>query len=270
MTSERWRVPAEQTVDLSAVDPAATDGGPDDKATAKEILHDLRKRLAELQARLYAEGERALLVVLQAMDAGGKDGTIKHVFKGVNAQGCRVTSFKQPNDTELDHDFLWRIHQNTPRKGMIGIFNRSHYEDVLVVRVHDLVPEAVWRPRYEHIRTFESTLTSEGTRIVKFFLHISKEEQADRFRRRLERPDKRWKFSVGDLDERKFWDDYQAAFEEAISETSTEAAPWYVIPADHKWFRNVAVVTTLVEVLEQMDPTYPEPEEALPSPDDIV
>ena len=270
MESERWRVPAGGRVDLAAVDPAATDGGPDEKQAAKKVLHDLRKRLVELQARLYAEGDRALLVVLQAMDAGGKDGTIKHVFKGVNAQGCRVTSFKQPNETELGHDFLWRIHQNTPRKGMIGIFNRSHYEDVLVVRVRDLVPEDVWRSRYEHIRNFEATLASEGTRIVKFFLHISKEEQAERFRRRLERPDKRWKFSNGDLDERKLWDDYQQAFEDALSETSTDVAPWYVVPADKKWFRNVAVVTTLVEVLEEMAPQYPEPDENLPSPDDIV
>jgi PPK2 family polyphosphate:nucleotide phosphotransferase len=270
MDSERWRVPAGQRLDLSAADPASTDGGPSDKGAGKKVLHELRDRLTELQARLYAEGDRSLLVVLQAMDAGGKDGTIKHVFKGVNAQGCRVTSFKVPNETERAHDFLWRIHQNTPRKGMIGIFNRSHYEDVLVVRVHDLVPESVWRPRYEHIRGFEASLTSEGTRVVKFFLHISKEEQAERFRSRLEQPDKRWKFSTGDLDERKRWDDYQAAFEEAISETSTDAAPWYVIPADHKWFRNVAVVTTLVDVLEDMDPQYPEPDEDLPSPDDIV
>jgi PPK2 family polyphosphate:nucleotide phosphotransferase len=270
MDSERWRVRAGQRLDLSAVDPASTEGGPSDKSEGKQVLHEVRDRLADLQARLYAEGDRALLVVLQAMDAGGKDGTVKHVFKGLNPQGCRVTSFKQPNETELAHDFLWRIHQNTPRHGMIGIFNRSHYEDVLVVRVHDLVPESVWRPRYEHIRAFEAELASEGTRIVKFFLHISPEEQAERFRSRLERPDKRWKFNTGDLDERKRWDDYQAAFEEAISETSTDVAPWYVIPADRKWFRNVAVVTTLVDVLEDMDPQYPEPDAGLPSPDDIV
>ena len=263
-------MPAGGGVDLGAVDPAATDGDPADKAAGKKVLHDLRDRLAELQGRLYADGDQALLVVLQAMDAGGKDGTIKHVFKGVNAQGCRVTSFKAPNETELAHDFLWRIHQNTPRKGMIGIFNRSHYEDVLVVRVHNLVPESVWRPRYEHIRSFEEALATERTRIVKFFLHISKEEQAERFRSRLERPDKRWKFNTGDLDERKRWDDYQAAFEEAISETSTDVAPWYVIPSDRKWFRNVAVVTTLVEVLEDMDPQYPEPEGDLPDPDEVV
>ena len=270
MESERWRIAPGQRVDLDAVDPASTAGGPSDKTSGKALVHDLRDTLAELQGRFYAEGERALLVVLQALDAGGKDGTIKHVFRGVNPQGCRVTSFKQPNETELARDLLWRIHQNTPRKGMIGIFNRSHYEDVLIVRVHGLVPESVWRPRFEQIRDFERGLSSEGTRIVKFYLHISKDEQVARFRRRLVRPDKRWKFNAGDLDERKRWDDYRAAFNEALSETSTAEAPWYVIPADHKWFRNWAVLTTLVELLQDMDPQYPEPDAALPDPDTIV
>jgi PPK2 family polyphosphate:nucleotide phosphotransferase len=268
--SERWRVEPGSAVDLATVDPASLDAAPGDKQETKAAIKDLRHRLAELQGRLYAESGQALLVVLQAIDAGGKDGTIKHVFKGVNPQGCKVTSFKQPNDHELSHDFLWRIHQNTPHKGMIGIFNRSHYEDVLVVRVHDLVPESVWRGRYELIRNFEQELSVEGARIVKFYLHISKDEQAARFRRRLERPDKRWKFSHGDLEERKRWDDYMAAFNDAIAETTTDIAPWYVIPGDHKWYRNWCVLTTLVETLEDMDPQYPDPPDDLPSPDDIV
>ena len=270
MESERWRIEPGAPFDLGSLDPGDLGNAPGDKAATKKAVKELRDRLAELQGRLYAESGEALLVVLQALDAGGKDGTIKHVFKGVNPQGCKVTSFKQPNATELSHDFLWRIHQNTPHRGMIGIFNRSHYEDVLVVRVHNFVPEDVWRRRYELIRNFENGLTAEGTRIVKFYLHISKAEQADRFRRRLERPDKRWKFSRGDLEERKYWDDYRAAFNEAIAETTTAAAPWYVIPGDNKWFRNWCVLTTLVETLEGMDPQYPEPEDDLPSPEDIV
>jgi PPK2 family polyphosphate:nucleotide phosphotransferase len=256
--------------DLADHDPASIEGGPGDRKATKAVIKDLRKELAELQARLYAEGEQALLVVLQALDAGGKDGTIKHVFKGVNPQGCKVTSFKQPNDTELSHDFLWRIHQNTPHRGMIGIFNRSHYEDVLVVRVHDLVPEKVWRGRYELIRNFEYELSAEHVRIVKFFLHISPEEQANRFRRRLERPDKRWKFSRADLEERKHWDSYMEAFNDAINETTTATAPWYVIPGDNKSHRNWCVLTTLIETLQDIDPQYPEPADDLPSPDDIV
>jgi PPK2 family polyphosphate:nucleotide phosphotransferase len=267
LQSERWRVRPGEAFDLSTVDTTSTDGAPGDKHETKAAVAQCRERLHDLQHRLWAESEQALLVVLQAIDAGGKDGTIKHVFKGVNPQGCKVASFKAPNATELEHDFLWRIHQNTPAKGMIGIFNRSHYEDVLVVRVKDLVPETVWRKRYEIINDFEQGLAEAGTRIVKFLLHISKEEQAERFRRRLERPHKRWKFSKGDLDERARWDDYQAAFGEAVVRTSTAVAPWYVIPADHKWHRNWCVLTTLLETLDDMDPQFPEPEEGL---DDIV
>jgi PPK2 family polyphosphate:nucleotide phosphotransferase len=271
MESERWRVRPTDTVDLDAIDPATTAGAPGDKHATTDAIKELRDRLAELQGRLYAEAERGLLVVLQALDAGGKDGTIKHVFKGVNPQGCKVTSFKQPNDHELSHDFLWRIHQNTPHKGMIGIFNRSHYEDVLIVRVHDIVPTHVWKRRYELIRDFEHELSLEGgIRVVKFFLHISKDEQANRFRRRLERPDKRWKFSRADLEERAHWDEYRVAFNDAIAATSTDQAPWYVIPADHKWYRNWCVLTTLVEILEEMDPQYPEPSDDLPSPDEVL
>ncbi|MEY2566524.1 MAG: hypothetical protein QOE35_1053 [Actinomycetota bacterium] len=271
MESARWRVQPGDAVDLGAIDPGVTDSAPGDKRATKAATKELRHRLADLQGRLYAESGQALLVVLQALDAGGKDGTIKHVFKGVNPQGCKVTSFKQPNDHELAHDFLWRIHQNTPHKGMIGIFNRSHYEDVLIVRVHDLVPAHVWKRRYEVIRDFEHELQLEGgVRVVKFYLHISKEEQADRFRRRLARPDKRWKFSRADLKERARWDDYREAFNDAIAATTTDAAPWYVIPADNKWYRNWCVLTTLVETLEDMDPQYPEPTEDLPSPDDVA
>ncbi|MDQ1374059.1 MAG: hypothetical protein QOJ09_1397 [Actinomycetota bacterium] len=262
---------ADSSIDLATIDPATTDGAPGDRQATKDAMKDLRHRLAELQGRLYAEGERALLVVLQALDAGGKDGTIKHVFKGVNPQGCTVAAFKQPNDHELQHDFLWRVHQNTPHKGMIGIFNRSHYEDVLIVRVHDLVPTHVWKRRYELIRDFEHELRLEGgIRVVKFYLHVSKDEQADRFRRRLTRPDKRWKFSRADIEERKHWDDYRAAFNDAIAATTTDDAPWYVIPADNKWYRNWCVLTTLVETLEDMDPQYPQPSGDLPSPEEIV
>jgi PPK2 family polyphosphate:nucleotide phosphotransferase len=263
LVSERWRVPAGEVVSLAKRDPASTQGGPSEKKEAKDAIKDLRKELAGLQERLWAEDRRSLLVVLQALDAGGKDGTIKHVFRGVNPQGCKVTSFKQPSEVELEHDFLWRIHQATPATGEIGIFNRSHYEDVLVVRVRNIVPEEVWRPRYQIINEFERGLCQAHTRIVKFYLHISKEEQARRFQRRLDRPDKNWKFNKGDLEDRKLWDAFQAAFEDAITETSTDYAPWYVIPGDNKWFRNWAVLTTLIEVLTDMDPQFPEPEEGL-------
>ena len=252
-----WRIEPGAAVDLSAIDPASTVGAPGDKEATKEQMRAIRKEIAELQVPLYAEGKHALLVVLQAIDGGGKDGTIRHVFKGVNPQGCRVTSFKQPTDRELAHDFLWRVHQATPEKGEIGVFNRSHYEDVLVVRVHDLVPESVWRPRYRIINDFEHGLAAAGTRIVKFFLHISPEEQQRRFERRKSRPDKRWKYNEADQEEAKLWDDYQAAFRDAITQTSTAAAPWYVIPADNKWYRNWAVATTLLETLRDMDPQFP-------------
>ncbi|MBA3655707.1 MAG: polyphosphate kinase 2 family protein, partial [Actinobacteria bacterium] len=199
----------------------------------------------------------ALLVVLQAIDGGGKDSTIKKVFRGVNPQGRRVTSFKQPSERELAHDFLWRVHQATPEKGEIGVFNRSHYEDVLVVRVHDLVPEKVWRDRYRIINEFEHGLAAAGTRVVKLFLAISRDEQARRFRSRQETVHKRWKYNEADEQERTFWDDYQEAFADAINETSSEESPWYVIPADNKWYRNWAVATILVGTLREMDPQYP-------------
>jgi len=254
--ADRWRVAPGTTVDLDAVDPRSTDGvaGKDEAAAA---LPDLHERLAGLQERLWAEHTRSLLVVLQAIDAGGKDGTIKHLFHGLNPAGAHVMSFKAPSEEELDHDFLWRVHQRTPGKGEVVVFNRSHYEDVLVVRVRNLAPEDVWRPRYALINQFEANLTAAGTRIVKIFLHISKDEQAERFQDRIDDPTKCWKFRVGDLDDRTLWGDYRRAFEEAVSRTSTADAPWYVVPADRKWYRNWAVSHILVEALEAMDPRYP-------------
>ncbi len=215
--------------------------------------------LQELQRVLWAEGKHSLLIVLQAMDAGGKDGTIRHVFRGVNPQGCQVTSFKVPTKEELSHDYLWRIHKATPRRGYMGIFNRSHYEDVLVVRVHDLVPPEIWKQRYEQINHFEKLLADTGTTILKFFLHISKEEQKERFQARLDDPSKNWKFSMGDVEERGHWDDYMLAFEEALSRCSTPWAPWYVIPANRKWYRNVAVSNIIIETLEGLGMQYPPP-----------
>ena len=265
--SDRFAVPPGTGFSLAARDPAATDGAPGDKKATKRALDDLATRLAELQDRLYAESAQSLLVVLQAMDAGGKDGTVKHVFAGVNPQGVRVTSFKVPTAEELAHDFLWRIHAHAPGRGEIAIFNRSHYEDVLVARVHELVDESTWRRRYRHINHFEWLLHDSGTRIVKLFLHISREEQAVRLQARLDDPSKRWKFNPGDLGERARWDDYMAAYEEAIARTSTEHAPWYVVPADRKWFRNWAVSRIVIEALEAMDPRYPAPAEDL---DDIA
>jgi PPK2 family polyphosphate:nucleotide phosphotransferase len=260
---DRWILPAGTPFSLGERDPGAADGAPGGKKETKAALGALADDLAALQERLYAESAQTLLVVLQAMDAGGKDGTIKHVFRGVNPQGVRVTSFKQPTPEELAHDFLWRVHANVPRHGFIGIFNRSHYEDVLIARVHDLVPESVWRRRYRHINHFESLLHDAGVRVVKLFLHISREEQAERLLARLDDPTKRWKFNPGDLAERARWDEYAAAYEEALQRTSTEHAPWYVVPADRKWFRNWAVSRIVIETLEAMDPRYPEPAEDL-------
>jgi PPK2 family polyphosphate:nucleotide phosphotransferase len=261
MDSSRWRIAAGTDVHLGEIDTRSTDGAPGDKKETEKALHGVLKEMQGLQERLYAEGEQSLLVVLQAIDAGGKDGTIKHVFRGLNPASCRVVSFKVPSEEERSHDFLWRVHAKAPADGEVVVFNRSHYEDVLVVRVHDIVPEDVWRPRYDFIRDFEANLAAAGTRIVKLYLHISKEEQAERFQARLDDPSKRWKFRRGDLDERAKWDDYVAAFEEAISRTSTEAAPWYVVPADRKWYRNWAVSRILVETLAEMDPQYPPAED---------
>ncbi len=268
MTSaDRWRIGPGVRPDLTAIDPGDTEGAPGDRSATEEEATALAERLADLQGRLWAEAKRSLLVVLQAMDAGGKDGTVKRVFRAMNPMGIEATAFKAPNDAELAHDFLWRIHGALPERGKVGIFNRSHYEDVLVVRVAELVPEAVWRPRYDAIRCFEEMLTSEGTNVVKLFLHISREEQAERFRARLGDPAKNWKFNAGDLEVRARWDDYREAYADAMEETSTARAPWYVVPADRKWYRDWAVSRILVDALEAMDPRYPPPAEGL---EDIV
>lgn len=222
-----------------------------------------REKLIELQRRLYAEGRRKLLIVLQAMDAGGKDGTIRHVFCGTNPQGVLVTSFKPPTDEELSHDFLWRVHRAVPAAGMIGIFNRSHYEDVLVPRVENLVPEETWRQRFLQINDFERLLSETGTTVVKFFLRISHDEQEKRLRDRLTDPSKHWKFSPDDVVKRRHWDLYVPAYEEALSVWATDRAPWYVIPADQKWYRNLAVVRVITQTLRDMNPQFPPPQAEL-------
>ncbi|MBN1247185.1 MAG: polyphosphate kinase 2 family protein [Anaerolineae bacterium] len=250
---ERYRIQPNTEVDLSAWDPRDTSAFNGDKAAGKQALRMLNKRLEELQELLYAEGKRKVLMVLQAMDTGGKDGVIRHVFDDVNPQGVKVANFKVPTPVELSHDYLWRVHKQTPGRGEIVIFNRSHYEDVLVVRVHNLVPESVWSRRYQHINEFERLLVEEGTTILKFYLHISKDEQKERLQDRLDEPDKRWKFSLGDLDERALWGDYMAAYETMLSKTSTEWAPWYLIPADRKWYRNLVVGSVLVSTLQAWD-----------------
>jgi PPK2 family polyphosphate:nucleotide phosphotransferase len=255
------RVDPGTRVRLSRMDPAATFGF--DKASAAPITEAKLERLADLQDRLWAASKQSVLVVLQGIDAAGKDGTINKVMEAFNPQGCVVAAFKVPTPEELAHDFLWRIHKRVPAKGEIGIFNRSHYEDVLVVRVHGLVPPKVWAARYDQINAFEETLTKSGTTIVKFFLTIDRDEQRKRFQARYDDPTRRWKFSLGDLEERKHWDDYQAAFDDALTKTSTASAPWYVIPANHKWFRNLAVATILADTIAALRPTYP-PEPDLP------
>lgn len=242
-------------VDLAKM-PTDDDGGLD-KSAAEAEFAELTERLVGLQKLLYAEGKHALLVVLQAMDAGGKDSTIRSVFGPINPQGCKVVSFKAPNEHELSHDFLWRIHQNVPRCGYIGVFNRSHYEDVLIVRVKGLVPEKRWRQRYAHINAFEEMLHDEGTTVVKFFLHISKDYQKKRFEKRLADPAKHWKFNPADLAERERWDDYMAAYAEAISRCSTKHAPWHIIPAEHRWYRDLLIARVLVHTLEELDMHYP-------------
>jgi PPK2 family polyphosphate:nucleotide phosphotransferase len=233
------------------------------KREVKPLRADLLERLRKLQDRLWAEESRSILLVLQGLDTSGKDGAIEHVFTGVNPQGVAAFAFKAPTLTELAHDYLWRIHHACPARGKVGIFNRSHYEDLVTVRVLGLVPEDVCRYRYRHVREFERMLTEEGTTVVKVFLLISREEQAERLQARLDDPDKRWKFRTVDLTTRERWTDYMEAYEEAISETSTEWAPWHVVPADRKWVRNVAVAQLLVDTLERLDPRYPEPEEDL-------
>jgi PPK2 family polyphosphate:nucleotide phosphotransferase len=258
-----YRVAQSEEIKLSTVDPRDRSGFSGARKDARSLQVDLTKRLEALQELLYAEGKHKVLIVLQAMDAGGKDGTIRHVFEGTNPQGVKVTSFKKPTHHELAHDYLWRVHRRVPGKGEIGIFNRSHYEDVLVVRVNNLVSPEVWEKRYEQIVQFENMLVDEGTTILKFFLNISMSEQKERFEARLAEPTKHWKFSVGDLAVRDQWDSYMEAYEAVLNRTSTAKAPWYMIPADRKWYRNLVISKILVNQLESLDMKFPEPEEGL-------
>jgi PPK2 family polyphosphate:nucleotide phosphotransferase len=236
---------------------ASDDAGIANKTDAQGRLATDLERLRELQQLLYADGRFALLVVIQAMDTGGKDGTIRHVMSGLNPAGCVVTSFKAPSSEELSHDYLWRIHKAVPARGMIGVFNRSHYEDVLIVRVHKMVPREVWSKRYRQINEMERTLDENGVKILKFYLHISKSEQARRLKARIDDKAKNWKFSAADLDERKLWSKYQAAFEDAINECSTKWAPWHVVPANKKWARDCIVARAMVEALEELPLRWP-------------
>ena len=265
---KRFRIDKHKRFRLSDHDPADCCGLTVDKAEAKAMLAEGVERLTELQQRLYADNRWAVLIVLQGMDAAGKDSLIKHVMSGVNPQGVEVTPFKQPSADELDHSFLWRIARRLPSRGRIGIFNRSHYEDVLVVRVHpellassqmppSLQGKKFWQHRFDDIRGFEHHLARSGTLVLKFFLNISREEQRRRFLARLDEPDKNWKFSMGDVAERRLWPKYMAAYEDAIRETSREHAPWYVVPADNKWFTRLVVAGALVEALEGLKLSYP-------------
>ena len=261
--TDAHRVRPKTAVDLGTIDPDGTPAFDGDKTAAKPLSKALTERLVEQQALLWAGQQHRVLLVLQAMDTGGKDGTIRKVFTGVNPQGVHVQSFKRPTEPELAHDYLWRVHPHVPGNGELVIFNRSHYEDVLVVRVRGLVPEERWRRRYEHIAAFEQLLADEGTTIVKVMLHISKEEQAERLRARLEDPSKHWKFEQGDLVERKRWDDYQAAYAEALFRTSTASAPWYVVPANRKWYRDLVVSAILVRTFADLGMQWPEAEPGL-------
>lgn len=260
MSKNLFHPPIGGKVSLADYDPEYAEG---DKKRAVKELTALQERLFELQERLYAENKQSLLIILQAMDAAGKDSTIRKVFEGVNPQGVQVSSFKAPTDIELAHDFLWRIHQRVPAKGMIGVFNRSHYEDVLVVRVNNLVPQDVWRKRYAHINHFERLLADSGTHILKFYLNISKAEQKKQLQERLDDPTKHWKFSVGDLPVRNQWNDYMQAFEDVFTQCNTDYAPWHIIPGNKRWYRTLIITKIIVETLEKMNPQYPKPEEGL-------
>jgi PPK2 family polyphosphate:nucleotide phosphotransferase len=245
-------------ISLKKLDPADT-GSYKSPADAEEPLREQLDELIKLQNLLYADSRQALLIILQGMDTSGKDGTIRHVMSGLSPLGVQVTAFKAPSEEELSHDFLWRVHKAVPRKGYIGIFNRSHYEDVLVVRVHELVPRKVWKQRYEMINQFEKALVRNGVIILKFFLHISKAAQKERLQQRLQDPTRYWKFSLKDVEERKLWPDYRKAYEAVLSRCSTRWAPWYVIPADHKWFRNLMVAKTIVATMRDLKMDYPPP-----------
>jgi len=263
----RYRVKPGSKVNLSKWDSSDKGDFEGGKEEGKALLPGLNSELESLQELLYAEGKHKVLIVIQAMDTGGKDGTIRHVFDGVNPQGVKVASFKVPTPEEAAHDYLWRVHKQMPGKGEITIFNRSHYEDVLVVRVHNLVPPEVWGRRYEHIAAFEKLLADEGTTILKFFLHIDLDEQKERLQARLDEPEKRWKFSAGDLKERKLWGEYTAAYEAALSKTSKAYAPWYIVPANRKWYRNLVISQVIIDTLRKLDMHFPQPEGGL---DDLV
>jgi PPK2 family polyphosphate:nucleotide phosphotransferase len=265
---KRFRIDRPETFRLAEHDPAECYGLTVDKKDAEAMLEGGIARLAELQERLYADDRWAVLIVLQAMDAAGKDSVIKHVMSGINPQGVEVTSFKQPSAEELDHDFLWRVAKRLPERGRIGIFNRSHYEEVLTVRIHreylraERLPKQfdgkrIWQQRFDDIRAFEQHLARNGTLILKFFLNVSPDEQRKRFLERIDEPSKRWKFSMGDVEERKLWPEYMAAYEETIRATSRPQAPWYVVPADHKWFARIAVAAALVEALDGLKLSFP-------------
>ncbi len=256
---EQYRVEPGSRVQLGEWDAGDTSALRGGKAAAKAEMERLGKALQKYQEMLYAQHQHRLLIVLQGMDTSGKDGIIRHVFDAANPQGLRIANFKVPTPVELDHDYLWRVHAQTPAKGEIVIFNRSHYEDVLVVRVHALVPEAVWSKRYDHINQFEKMMAEEGTTILKFFLHIDADEQKKRLQARLDDPEKRWKFNPKDLDERKLWGEYQRAYEDVLSKTSTDWAPWYIVPSNQKWYRNLVVASVLVEKMAQLGLSYPQP-----------
>jgi PPK2 family polyphosphate:nucleotide phosphotransferase len=257
---KRYRIAPGTKVDLEKFDAGSTKEAPKGKKATEDVFQHLNSRLEVLQEKLWANHQHKVLIVLQGMDTSGKDGTISHVFEGVNPLGVRVAAFKAPSSDELDHDFLWRVHAHVPGRGEMTIFNRSHYEDVLAARVRKIVPEKVWKARYHQINDFEKLLTETGTVILKFFLHIDRDEQKKRLQDRLDDPHKRWKFRLGDLDDRAHWDDYMQAYQEALAKTSTRHAPWYVVPANKKWYRNLVVATVLVDALEKLDMKPPEPE----------
>lgn len=267
MNVKKMLVPPGEKIDLNDYDPADTAEFPDKEAAQIKLAEDI-ERLSEYQSILYAQNKFSLLIIFQAMDAAGKDSTIKHVMSGVNPQGCQVFSFQSPSSEELDHDYLWRIHKCLPERGRIGIFNRSYYEETVIVRVHpellaaqrlpNIDPHQIWHQRFQEINDFERYLSNNGTIVIKFFLHLSKAEQKSRFLERIESPTKHWKFSAADVAEREYWDDYQAAYTDVFNHTSTEAAPWYIIPADRKWFTRLAVANIICDRLKELDLTYPQ------------
>jgi PPK2 family polyphosphate:nucleotide phosphotransferase len=252
-----FRIQPASKVDLTAIPSTDESLFPVDKKEGEELMKQFAKEIDELQTLLYAEGKQRLLIIFQAMDTGGKDGTIRSVFDKMDPQGIRVASFKRPSSLELAHDYLWRIHSQVPQNGQVVIFNRSHYEDILAVRVREIVPESRWAKRYDHIVNFEQMLADEGTTIIKFFLNISRDEQKQRLQARLDETDKLWKFNPGDLDDRALWPKFMEAYSDVFSRTSTDAAPWYIIPADRKWYRDLVVADILIRTLKKLGMQYP-------------